>query len=45
MDGRTLTNGGSVKTCGSLPLTKSADGYTYFSVTAGSYPWAGIYVY
>jgi hypothetical protein len=42
-DGRTVTVGGVARTCGQLPLTRSADGYYYFAVTAGSYPWASLY--
>ena len=46
--GRTVSvNGGTATaSCGAgpLPLAK-VDGYTYFSVTAGSYPWASIYVW
>ena len=37
-DGRTVTVGGLARTCGQLPLTRSSDGYYYFSVTAGTYP-------
>jgi hypothetical protein len=44
-DGRTLTVGGVARTCGQLPLTRSADGYFYFAVTAGQYPWASIYTW
>jgi len=44
-DGRTVTVGGQARTCGQLPLTRSADGYYYFAVTAGTYPWASIYVW
>ncbi len=44
-DGRTLTVGGQARTCGQLPLTRSADGYYYFSVTGGTYPWASIYAW
>jgi len=47
--GRTVrVNGGAASaTCGAgpLPLPKQADGYTYFTVTAGQYPWASIYVW
>ncbi len=47
--GRTVSvNGGTAtSTCGAgpFPLAKSADGYTYFSVTAGTYPWASIYLW
>jgi mannan endo-1,4-beta-mannosidase len=42
-DGRTLTVGGVARTCGQLPLTRAADGYYYFAVTAGQFPWAGMY--
>jgi hypothetical protein len=44
-DGRTLTVGGVARTCGQMPLTKAADGYYYFAVTAGQYPWAGLYTW
>jgi len=44
-DGRTLTVGGVARTCGQLPLTRAADGYYYFAVTAGQYPWAGMYAW
>ncbi len=44
-DGRTLTVGGVARTCGQLPLTRAADGYFYFSVTAGQFPWASMYVW
>jgi hypothetical protein len=44
-DGRTLTVGGVARTCGQMPLTRAADGYYYFSATAGQFPWAGIYVW
>jgi hypothetical protein len=46
-DGRTVSvNGGTATgTCGAgpFPLAKYSDGYTYFSVTAGQFPWASIY--
>ena len=42
-DGRTVTVGGTARTCGQLPLTKSSDGYYYFAVTAGTYSWASMY--
>lgn len=35
--------GGVARTCGQMPLTRSADGYYYFQVTAGPYPWEGLY--
>jgi endoglucanase len=44
-DGRTVTVGGVARTCGQLPLTRSSDGYYYFSVTAGSFSWASLYVW
>jgi endoglucanase len=44
-DGRTLTVGGVARTCGQLPLTRSADGYYYFAVTAGTYAWASLYTW
>jgi mannan endo-1,4-beta-mannosidase len=44
-DGRTLTVSGVARTCGQMPLTKAADGYYYFAVTAGQYPWAGLYTW
>ncbi len=44
-DGRTLTVGGVARTCGQLPVTRSADGFFYFSVTAGTFPWASLYTW
>jgi uncharacterized repeat protein (TIGR02543 family) len=48
-DGRTVSvNGGTpTATCGAgpFPLAKSADGFTYFAVTAGTYPWASLYTW
>jgi hypothetical protein len=44
-DGRSVTVGGVARACGALPLTRSSDGYTYFSVTAGTYSWASLYVW
>lgn len=44
-DGRTVTVGGQARTCGQLPLVRSADGYYYFSATAGTFAWASIYVW
>lgn len=37
----------ATSTCGGgpFPLPKAADGYTYFAVSAGSYPWASIYTW
>jgi len=43
IDGRTVSVGGTAVTCGQTPLTRSADGFTYFSVTAGSFPWAALF--
>ena len=47
--GRTVSvNGGAATgTCGAgpFPLAKHSDGYTYFSVSAGTYPWASIYAW
>ena len=44
-DGRTVTVGGAARTCGQLPLTRSSDGFTYFSVTAGTFPWASLFTW
>jgi len=44
-DGRTVTVGGVARTCGQIPITKAADGYYYFAVTAGQFPWAGLYAW
>ena len=44
-DGRTLTVGGAARTCGQLPLTRAADGFTYFAVTAGAFPWASLFTW
>ncbi len=44
-DGRTLTVGGVARTCGQMPVTRAADGYYYFAVTAGQFPWAGLYTW
>ena len=47
--GRTVSvNGGpTTATCGAgpFPLPKHTDGYTYFSVTGGQYPWASLYAW
>jgi endo-1,4-beta-xylanase len=47
--GRTVSvNGGAATTtCGAgpFPLPKYTDGYTYFAVTAGTYPWASLYTW
>lgn len=47
--GRTVSvNGGAAtSTCGAgpFPLAKASDGYTYFSVTAGTYTWASLYTW
>ena len=44
-DGRSVTVGGQARSCGQLPLTRSADGYYYFAVTGGTYPWASLYTW
>jgi len=44
-DGRTVTVGGEARSCGQLPVTRSSDGFTYFSVTAGSFPWAALFTW
>jgi hypothetical protein len=44
-DGRTVTVGGQARTCGQLPLIRSSDGYYYFAVTAGTFPWASLYIW
>jgi lysophospholipase L1-like esterase len=44
-DGRTLTVGGVARACGQMPLTRAADGYYYFSPTAGQFPWAGLFTW
>jgi mannan endo-1,4-beta-mannosidase len=44
-DGRTVSVGGVARTCGQTPLTRNADGYYYFEVSAGTFPWAGIYTW
>ena len=42
-EGRTVTVSGVARTCGQLPLTRAADGYYYFAVTAGTFPWASLF--
>lgn len=42
-DGRTVAVGGQVRACGQLPLTRSSDGYYYFAVTGGAFPWASLF--
>jgi len=44
-DGRTVTVGGVARACGQTPLTRSSDGYYYFSVTSGTYSYAGMYTW
>jgi aryl-phospho-beta-D-glucosidase BglC (GH1 family) len=44
-DGRSVTVGGQSRSCGQTPLTKSSDGYYYFSVSAGSISWASLSVW
>jgi len=42
--GRTVSVDGTVESCGALPLpAKESNGYTYFSFTAGAYPYASFY--
>jgi arabinogalactan endo-1,4-beta-galactosidase len=45
--GRTVSvNGGAASSAcggGPLPLAKLADGYTYFVISGGTYPWASLY--
>jgi hypothetical protein len=47
--GRTVSvNGGAAtSSCGAgpFPLPKASDGYTYFSVSAGTYTWASLYAW
>ncbi len=47
--GRTVSvnAGPPSRTCGAgpFPLARAQDGYTYFSATAGTYPWASLYVW
>lgn len=43
-DGRTVAVNNVAVSCGEMPLpAKWSDGYYYFSVSAGSYPWASLY--
>jgi hypothetical protein len=46
-DGRTVSVGGqpSTSTCGQMPVTRSADGFVYFSATAGAFPWATFFTW
>jgi mannan endo-1,4-beta-mannosidase len=44
-DGRTVTVSGVARTCGQMPVTRAADGYYYFAVSAGQFPWAGLYTW
>jgi endo-1,4-beta-xylanase len=47
--GRTVSvNGGTAtSTCGAgpFPLPRASDGYTYFALSAGAFPWASLYVW
>lgn len=47
--GRTVqvNDGAATAACGAgpFPLQKASDGYTYFAVSAGQYPWASLYVW
>jgi mannan endo-1,4-beta-mannosidase len=44
-DGRTLTVSGVARSCGQTPVARAVDGYYYFSVSAGQFPWAGLYTW
>jgi GH35 family endo-1,4-beta-xylanase len=44
-EGRTVTVGGQARTCGQMPVTRSSDGFYYFSATGGTFPWAGLYTW
>ncbi|HEU4735115.1 MAG TPA: cellulase family glycosylhydrolase [Kofleriaceae bacterium] len=44
-DGRTVAVGGQARTCGQMPVTRSSDGFTYFAVTAGAFPWASLFTW
>jgi len=44
-DGRTVSVGGEARTCGQMPVPRSADGFTYFSITAGAFPWATVFAW
>jgi lysophospholipase L1-like esterase len=45
MDGRTIKANNVTVTCGAALPAAWTDGATYFAVTAGTYPWAGIYTW
>jgi hypothetical protein len=36
---------GAARSCGQTPVARAADGYYYFSVSAGQFPWAGLYTW
>jgi aryl-phospho-beta-D-glucosidase BglC (GH1 family) len=44
-DGRTASVGGQTTTCGQMPVIRSADGFVYFSATAGAFPWATFFTW
>ena len=48
-EGRTVrvNDGAATAACGAgpFPLAKWSDGYTYFSVSAGTFPWASLYAW
>lgn len=44
-EGRTVTVGGQARACSQMPLIRSTDGYYYFSISGGTYPWAGMYTW
>src|SRR6185503_741756 len=43
-EGRSVAVNGVAVTCGQVPLpAKLADGFRYFAITAGTFPWASFY--
>jgi subtilisin family serine protease len=43
-DGRTVSVNGVAETCGKVPLPpKQADGFRYFAISAGTFPWASFF--
>jgi endoglucanase len=46
-DGRTVSVNGQppTSTCGAGPITPSADGFTYFIITAGAFPYAALFTF
>lgn len=45
LDGRTLRVNDVAVSCGGALPAPWADGHTYFAVSAGTYPWAGLYAW